>query len=275
MLGQISLLLFVALFSLFAAGFPSMPWVNGILFACTMVICLSGIIGGLLASLGVSLLILFLFGSVLIGGMLAGWPILLSVDGIVTWMAVFLIAAVITGSMHRLVTGAIADYEEMKGKFDGLVTIDEVTGFYNDSRFLFALEEEFGRSRRTGIPFSLLLIEVLYLDRFVQLYGRKETDHLLRSLAAILQENTRITDRKFRLATSKGTFAVILSSSAEEGAEVVMRKLESLLKVHTLENQKKQVTLTIAFGLKSYGDDVSDHTELVKCAQHELDHYIQ
>lgn len=275
---QVTFLFFILLLILFAAGFPSLPLIPAILIGWTLIISLTGILFGLLASLGLSLFSLFLFGSLLIWGMFAGWTIPLSVTDIVIWMGLFLIAAILTGLTHRLVSQTVAEHQEMVEKFDELVTIDEVTGFSNEKRLFFDLEEEFSRSRRTGIPFSLMLIEVNYLDSYFRLYGQKEGDYLLSSLAALLRNNTRLTDRKFRLDLSEqvsGTFAVILSNSHEEGAEVVVQKLEKLLRVHTLENNKKQVTLTIGFGISHYAEDVSDHLEMVQRAKQELDQYIQ
>lgn len=275
---QVTFLLFMLLLILFAAGFPSLPLIPVILIGWTLIISLTGILFGLLASLGLSLFSLFLFGSLLIWGMFAGWTIPLSVTDIVIWMGLFLIAAILTGLTHRLVSQTVAEHQEMVEKFDELVTIDEVTGFSNEKRLLFDLEEEFSRSRRTGIPFSLMLIEVIYLDSYFRLYGQKEGEYLLSSLASLLRNNTRLTDRKFRLDLSEqgsGTFAVILSNSHEEGAEVVVQKLEKLLRVHTLENNKKQVTLTIGFGISHYAEDVSDHLEMVQRAKQELDQYIQ
>jgi len=275
---QTLFLFFLLFLSWYALDLPAIPLVQAVLMGVALIIGLIGIFFGLLASLGLSLLALFLFGSLLIWGMVANWTFPLSVLEIAVWMLIFLAAAIITGLIHRLVAQTVEEHQEMVGKFDDLVTIDEVTGFSNEKRLLFDLEEELSRSRRTGVPFSLMLIEVKYMDSFSQLYGRNETDYLLSSLANILREHTRLTDRKFRLDQGdqgSGTFAVILNNSLEEGAEVVHAKLEKLMQTHVLENKKKQVTLTIAFGISQYADDVSDHMELVKRAKQELDQYIQ
>lgn len=275
---QVLFLLFMILLALFSMGMPDLPLIPAMLLGWTLVISLTGIIFGMLTSLGLALLSLFAFGSLLIWGMFANWTISFSFSDIVIWMGLFLGAAVLTGLIHRLVRQTVDEHQEMVGKFDDLVTIDEVTGLSNEKRLLFDLEEEFSRSRRTGIPFSLMLIEVMYLDAFYRLYGLKEGDYLLSSLSTILRSNTRLTDRKFRLDRGEqgsGTFAVILSNSDEEGAEVVVKKIEKLLTVHHLENEKKQVTLTIGFGISHYAEDVSDHLEMVQRAKQELEQYIQ
>jgi diguanylate cyclase (GGDEF)-like protein len=275
---QVTFLLFILFLSLFAMGMPALPLMSAILFGWTLVISLTGILFGLLVSLGLGLISLFVFGSLLIWGMFAGWTISFSVTEMVIWMILFLVAAILTGLIHRMVRQTVEEHQDMVGKFDELVTIDEVTGFSNEKRLFFDLEEELSRSRRTGIPFSLMLIEVLYLESYYRLYGQKEAEYMLSALATILRENTRLTDRKFRLDQDEkgsGTFAVILNNSDEDGAEVVAQKLEKLLSVHTQENNKKQVTLTIGFGVSHYAEDVSDHLEMVQRAKHELDQYIQ
>ncbi|WP_232695708.1 GGDEF domain-containing protein [Brevibacillus daliensis] len=270
---QVVMFLFLVLLCLFAAGVEEMTTTNWILLVCTLLISMTGMLGGLLVGLGVGLVVLFIFGSLLIWNVFASVPIPLSVREIVLWMAAFLAAAVTSGQLNRAVTGILAENKEMNGKFDALVAIDEVTGFDNEKRFSFDLEEEFSRSRRTGVPFSLLLVQVKFFEQFRALYGQKEADYLLVTLANIFRSNTRITDRKFRI--SPDTFAILLNNSVDENAQIVVRKIEKLLQHHTLHNKKKQVTLTISFGLTDYRDDVSDHLELVESAKLELTQYIQ
>lgn len=111
------------------------------------------------------------------------------------------------------------------------------------------------------------------MDKFEQLYGVKEKNHLLRSLSSILWDKLRITDRKFRIADD--TFAVILTHTEEENTADVIRKVEGMLKHHQLSNQKRDITVTLAFGVAHYQAELLDFTEMIQHAQSDLEHYVQ
>lgn len=267
------LLLFTVLICWFATGFAPVTPVQIVLLGCMLFIGLGGLLYGLLVSLGMSLIVLFLFGTILMWRVFISAAQILNTWDILIWMMVFPTAAVITGIFHKWITGVLAENQEMKAKFDSLVTIDEPTGFEIHKRFLLHLEEEFKRAQRTGLPFSLLLIKIKYFDQFQALYGLKETNHLLGSISEILLHNLRITDRKFRI--SDDTFAIILTNTVEENTDIVIGKMERLLRYHQLERKKKEITLTIAFGVSNYNEELHDFTELIQSAEHDLEQYVQ
>lgn len=267
------LLLFAMLLVFYAADFPSIPVVELVLLGCTLLIAASGLIYGSLASLALSLVVLFLFGTLLIWQEFVSATNEMSLWEIVLWMVVFPAAALISGTFSKWMAGVLAENRELKEKFQSLVTVDEVTKFDNQNRFQLHLEEEFKRTQRTNSPFSLLLIKVKYLDKFEQLYGVKEKNHLLRSLSSILWDKLRITDRKFRIADD--TFAVILTHTEEENTADVIRKVEGMLKHHQLSNQKRDITVTLAFGVAHYQAELLDFTEMIQHAQSDLEHYVQ
>lgn len=272
-LRQTILFLFTILLCFYTFGQAMQDWLTWSLFLSTAIIMVTGMMKGLLAALGVCLVVLFVWGSLLIWSHFAAMPLRFSVEELIIWMTFFLGAAVTSGLPHRIMSTILAENDEMNSKFDELVSIDADTGFDNEKRFSFDLEEEFSRARRTGTPFSLLYVKILYFRQFVDLYGRKETEHLLQSLAELLRQKTRITDRKYR--PHEDTFAILLANSTEENAQIVIAKIEKLLQHHTLRRKNKQITLTIAFGLASYREDMSDPLELIHDARKELEQYIQ
>jgi diguanylate cyclase (GGDEF)-like protein len=270
---QIILLLFTMFLCLYAADFSTLSSVKLVLLGCTLLIAVSGLLYGSLASLAISLIVLFLFGTILIWQVYISSTNTMQLWEIVLWMIVFPAAAVVTGAFQKWIASILAENKEMKEKFSSLVTIDEITKFDNQNRFLFHMEEEFKRTQRTHSPFSLLLIKIKYFERFEQLYGDKEKNHLLRSLSTLLWNNLRITDRKFRIADD--TFAVILTNTEDENTGDVVRKIESLLKHHQLANKKRDITVTLAFGVSHYQEELLDFTEMIQHAQHDLEQYVQ
>lgn len=129
------LLLFAMLLVFYAADFPSIPVVELVLLGCTLLIAASGLIYGSLASLALSLVVLFLFGTLLIWQEFVSATNEMSLWEIVLWMVVFPAAALISGTFSKWMAGVLAENRELKEKFQSLVTVDEVTKFDNQNRF--------------------------------------------------------------------------------------------------------------------------------------------
>lgn len=247
--------------------------VTGGLFFCLLSISILGLWFGLLTSLGIVLLVLFLFGSGLIWVHFALGTQVLTVLEIVFWMSAFPLVAVVAGVYQQWVSSTQQENRQMKERFEDLVTIDEATGFDNEKRFYFEIEEEFSRSKRTGLPFTLIMFQIKYMKQFQELYGLKESEHLLSFVSKVLWEKTRMSDRKFRLR--EDTFALLLPNTGAENVDIVVQKLEENLKQHTLQKKAAEVKLTLAFGLSSYPNDFNDVTEMIQDADQGLQHYVQ
>lgn len=270
----LSLPLFLILFFCYvAADFAQMNMATKTLFFFTLFIGSVGLLGGLLKSLGILLISLFVFGSILLWNQFGTPFLFFSVQEIIYWMSVLMIVAVTTGKFHQWVLTILTENKEMRARFDELVTIDETTGFDNRKRFLFELEEEYNRSKRTGLPFVLLMFKVNYFKEFQSLYGPKETIHLLQFVSDVMWKQTRMSDRKFRY--EEDTFAILLTNTEIENIEIILHKLESKLKEHVLLNKKNQINLTISFGFSSYSEATNDYTEMIQHAKEELQQYVQ
>ncbi|MCZ8523523.1 MULTISPECIES: GGDEF domain-containing protein [Paenibacillus] len=270
---QTAFIVFLIGLCLYATGFRTIPAGTAVLFAGSLAISLSGLFGGLLLGLGISLAALFVLGTVLIWGTFVSSVEILSVQDTVVWMIAIVASSLISGTLHRWASTTVEENRVMNAKFEELVTIDEMTGFDNKKRFHFEMEEEFKRSVRTGTPFSLLFIELKYFDEFERLYGGKEAAHLVKTLSDVLWKQTRISDRKFRIEA--GLFAVILFNTGEDNVHYVLKKIEDLVRHHKLANEKKEVTITVAFGSSSFSGDYTDYTELIQHASHDLEQYTQ
>lgn len=75
-----------------------------------------------------------------------------------------------------------------------LALIDDLTGLYNSRYFLIQLDTERARTRRTGFPCCLLMID---LDNFKALndgFGHLEGNRLLREVGKTLRDEVRPTD---------------------------------------------------------------------------------
>jgi diguanylate cyclase (GGDEF)-like protein len=130
-----------------------------------------------------------------------------------------------------------------------LVVTDSLTGLANRLRLLDAMTRAAERSRRTGIPIAVLLID---LDGFKQVndsFGHEAGDRLLVTFAEVLRDCVRGSDTPARLGGDE--FAVLLNgvNNAEEAIEVANRILARSAIPVTVAAQTMPIRASIGIGI--------------------------
>ena len=122
--------------------------------------------------------------------------------------------------------GARAELELRNVALRQLADSDALTGLANRRRFEETLALEHERARRSGLPFSLILLDVDYFKKFNDRYGHVAGDDCLRRVAAAIAAGPR---RPADLAARYGgeEFAVILPDTDAEGACAVAEKIRA------------------------------------------------
>jgi diguanylate cyclase (GGDEF)-like protein/PAS domain S-box-containing protein len=104
---------------------------------------------------------------------------------------------------------------------------DELTGLANRALFRDRLDHALKRSRRTGQPVVVFLLDLDYFKQVNDSLGHDAGDQLLRELAVRLDDTLRPGDTVARLGGDE--FAVLLEESSEqEGMRIAHRVLERL-----------------------------------------------
>jgi len=105
-----------------------------------------------------------------------------------------------------------------------LADSDALTGLANRRRFEETLAAEHERARRSGLPFSLVMLDVDFFKKFNDRYGHVAGDDCLRRVAgAIATGPRRPTDLAARYGGEE--FAVILPDTDADGARAVAEKI--------------------------------------------------
>jgi len=125
-----------------------------------------------------------------------------------------------------------------------IATIDVLTGLANRRHFDNVLEREWRRTRRTGEPLVLLMIDVDHFKSFNDGQGHSAGDACLLSVAQALQ---RVSVRPADLVARHGgdEFAMLLPNTTRLGAEHVA--------VAVLE-EVEALGLTVSVGVACYDD---------------------
>jgi diguanylate cyclase (GGDEF)-like protein len=144
-----------------------------------------------------------------------------------------------------------------------LATTDPLTGLVNYRRLLDVLRLEVARSRRTGRPFSLLLVDMDGLKRINDRHGHLAGSRALCRVADVLRRSTRETDVVSRFGGDE--FAVVLPESGDEGGTAVLSRVSK-----NLTREKTEPALSVSGGHAVFPRDGDSPTLLLRAADQRL-----
>jgi diguanylate cyclase (GGDEF)-like protein len=146
---------------------------------------------------------------------------------------------------------------------------DGLTDLFNHRHIHELLHEEFERTRRSGEPLAVAMLD---LDRFKQVndtYGHPTGDVILYETARILRETAREIDMVGRYGGEE--FVVILPGTDEEAAEQFAERVRVAVSEHHFRDEANEVRMTISGGVSSFPGVGIEHPDvLVKRADEAL-----
>lgn len=153
-----------------------------------------------------------------------------------------------------------------------LATTDGLTGLTNRRAFDDELESEFARSRRSGEPLSLLLVDVDRFKAYNDIYGHQAGDEVLKIVGRCLRGALK---RPGDMAARYGgeEFVAILPGTDEDGAFFIADAFrEALLGQQIVHNGADKGVLTASVGLATFTerDQGMNSTTLVRRADEAL-----
>ncbi len=177
-------------------------------------------------------------------------------DGAEIFVEIALSAVRIKGGWH--VVGIARDITARKlaeQELELLVITDPLTGASNRRRFDGALHAEIARSRRYGVPVSLVLFDIDYFKRINDSLGHPVGDRVLVQLAELVAGNIRETDLFARLGGEE--FAVLAPNCDAACARQFAEKLRRVVEAHAFPDMGER--LTCSFGVAEFcGTDGQD-----------------
>lgn len=127
---------------------------------------------------------------------------------------------------------------------------DPLTGLFNFRYLVAVLDQEMERTRRTGLPTSLIMVDLDHFKRINDTYGHPGGDKALCWVTRIWRDNLRGMDILCRYGGEE--FAIILPGTRLPTAVRAAERLRSILLESPLELQGREVILTASFGVETY-----------------------
>lgn len=147
-------------------------------------------------------------------------------------------------------------------------TLDPLTGAGNRYAMDLRLTEEWERTRRTGLPCSLCMLDIDHFKRINDAHGHAAGDTALRVISRYLKGDGRAYDNLFRYGGEE--FLICMPNTALAQAQAVFNRLrEGLAALRIPLDDGGELSLTASFGVAPLLPDESiEHS--VELADHAL-----
>jgi diguanylate cyclase (GGDEF)-like protein len=146
---------------------------------------------------------------------------------------------------------------KIESKYQSLM--DPLTRLWNRRRLYLYIEKLIPASRRSGEPFSIIMLDIDHFKKFNDSHGHNAGDDLLVEVSGILLKCSREQDLVVRYGGEE--FIMVLPSTNIEQAKIIAERIHTTVKENT--------NVTISAGLSEYTDQV-DFDQLVRQADEAL-----
>lgn len=128
--------------------------------------------------------------------------------------------------------------------------LDPLTDLYNRRCLKENLDHELAQGMREHFPVSLSIIDVDYFKNVNDSLGHIAGDKLLKSLADLLQKNTRASDVLFRYGGDE--FLIVFSNTTAEAAYEYLLRIQTLIQEFQIAFNGKIITTTLSCGIATF-----------------------
>lgn len=223
----------------------------------------------------------WVLGAVLTG-MAVGWRFSPDTPAVVTWSTLSAISAflLITAldnyqrsmRLHQIRQKLKAQEQHLHQQLEEISALQEqlqtqalrdaLTGLYNRHHLLTILTREIERSRRSGQPLSVVLIDVDHFKDINDQWGHLVGDEVLRGIALLLKAQTRLGDWCFRFGGEE--FLIVLPDTDALAARQKSEKLlESIRSAPITGALDTDISVTVSMGLATYPSTCTNADSLI------------
>lgn len=142
-------------------------------------------------------------------------------------------------------------------KLEQEVHRDELTGLHNRRHFNYAINQELERTRRSGQPTSLILLDIDHFKQVNDLYGHPVGDLAIQHVANAVIHGLRRLDIACRYGGEE--YAIILPSTAVNTAIAVAGRLrQQIVDVPLILPEGRQLALSASLGVSAATEQSKD-----------------
>jgi len=147
--------------------------------------------------------------------------------------------------------GKLADYEQ-RLLIESMT--DPLTGLLNRRYFNEQVQKEAARSRRHGLRFSVLMLDIDHFKRINDTYGHPVGDLAIKAVASVCNKALRPQDILARYGGEE--FVIALPHTDAEGAGTVAERIRQAVEQIEIAAEPGPVRFTVSIGVSTYRRDL-------------------
>jgi len=168
-------------------------------------------------------------------------------EAVIIWPE-FPLSAFLLNSFTRSVVFTVLSRVVLKLRRDGeYAHKDVLTGLANRLELLERLEIEQARSERSGVPYSVLYIDIDQFKSLNDSHGHHVGDEALKIMADILRASSRSVDIAARIGGDE--FVLLLPDTDKQSCDVLIKRIEDFSK-QAFEGRSWQISVSIGQATK-------------------------
>ncbi|TAE57761.1 MAG: diguanylate cyclase [Nostocales cyanobacterium] len=135
-------------------------------------------------------------------------------------------------------------------ELERLANTDSLTGIWNRRHLFIIGTQEFNRSQRYNLSFSVLLIDIDHFKKINDTYGHNIGDEVIIFMTKIVNNNLRQPDCFGRFGGEE--FVILLPETDADEGFIVAERIRNSIQNQYLEVADQKVSITISIGISSY-----------------------
>ena len=151
------------------------------------------------------------------------------------------------GESHCVVIDQVVTLHHEVSQLAQQVRTDTLTGLYNFRHLRLSLEQEMERTRRSGQPTALIMIDLDHFKLVNDNWGHEVGNQALVSTAEVIRECIRRVDIPCRYGGEE--FTLILPATDLMAAKLVAERVRSAIQAKPIIAEGKDIELTASLGL--------------------------
>lgn len=187
---------------------------------------------GTYAGLLISLAVVFGYGSFLFYEIVILNNVSFATPYNYVWILLLFIAGITIPYIGGFLKNISDRFSELNNNLTEFMFFDPLTGFKNEKAFYEDLVVNMENYRRYNFGFSVMIVNIRYIEDFQNIYGTEKTKKLLTYVSEKIDTALRLSDLKYTLAPGK--FTLILPNTIKDNALIVKERIQASDNVNTL-----------------------------------------
>ena len=172
---------------------------------------------------------------------------------------------------EELIQQKTAALNSMNARLKELAIRDPLTNLYNRRYFFEYADHIFDQFERSGTGFSLVIFDIDHFKRINDSYGHLTGDHVLKSLAKLMDETLRKADISARFGGEE--FVLLFCDTGLSDAVKVVEKIRKRIAgMEFSAEDERSFAITASFGIASSHPNKKDFLSIVHDADTALYH---